>query len=140
MSRLYKSIMRKQARVYASTLYKSMIRGLNTVTDQEPSIRPCGIAAITVITLTRTDFKRNMEDSNKFTFTHKSGEWEFTVNPEGSYNDVISEMAHSEIFNMFFMDPILQEFLHNVNERLDELFKKGPTILGQSLDEQHESS
>lgn len=140
MSRLYKSVMRKQARAYATSLYKSMIRGLNTVRDQEPSIRPCGIAAIDVITLTRTDFKRNKEDSNKFTFTHKSGEWEFTVNPEGSYNDVISEMAHNEIFNMYFMDPKLQEILFYVNERLDELFKKGPTILGQSLKEQHQSS
>jgi hypothetical protein len=132
--------MRKQARAYATTLYKSMIRGLNTVRDQESAIRPCGIAAISVIALTRTDFNRNKEVSNKFTFTHKSGEWEFTVDPEGSYNDVISEMARNEILNMYVMDPMLHEILDNVNKRLDELFKKGPVILGQSLDEQHESS
>jgi len=117
----------------------SVIRGLNTVRDLDPDLRPCGIAAIGVIAL-RTDFKRNKEGSNKFIFTHKSGEWEFTVNPEGSYNDVISEMARNEIINMYLMDPILHEVLDNVNKRLDELFKKGPAILGQSLDEQHESS
>ena len=114
------------ANKYADTLYKSMVRGLKQITNEDPTVKPCGMAAILVL-LRRTDY--SPKDNDNLVFIHRKSGKELRINPTQSYHSVIEKMAMLEVPYLLADDHNMTNQLAGILDRLEELRSRNDPAL-----------
>jgi hypothetical protein len=116
---------------YAWALYGSMLEHLRQVIKEDKTVKPCGMATILVL-LRRTDWSQN---ENHIEFTHNQSRGMISINPLGSFNDVVRQMAEAELSSDTEED---HDAYLIVQSRLDELMNKYNSILNKDADDINE--